>query len=226
MLHRKGWYRKGPGDSRGSKQAQKQLPMYNHHILTGCSSSDFKEVILCNCGHLTALLSFQAREMFWKKPSPKLNIHHLFQPWRYWRKWEENFSYPSVVSTLLTLFLTRIRWEKKEKKLQKETTTEYRAGGSLSVSRKRWGILQNFKSAAYSFYKLPFITQKNPSVAPGERVSMVLMQLHCKRTKAFSCVSWMIPLGAITSLSYLIVQGQSRNSQTPLPYLGLYCCLL
>lgn len=124
MLHRKGWYRKGPGGSRGSKQAQKQLPMYNHHILTGCSSSDFKEVILCNCGHLTALLSFQAtqsRETFWKKPSPKLNIHHLFQPWRYWRKWEENFSYPSVVSTLLTLLLTRIRWENTslhKKKLQ------------------------------------------------------------------------------------------------------------
>lgn len=66
---------------------------------------------------------------------------------------------------------------------QKETTTEYRAGGSLSVSRKWQGILQNLKSAADSFYKLPFITQKKPSMAPEERVSMILIQLHCKRTR-------------------------------------------
>lgn len=56
-------------------------------------------------------------------------------------------------------------------------------------------ILQNFKGAAYSFYKVSSITQKNPAVAPGKRVSMILMQLHWKRTRAFSCVSWAAPLG-------------------------------
>lgn len=229
MLHRKSWQRKGSGGSKGSKQAQKQLPMYNHHILTGCSSSNFIEIILCNCGHLTALLSSQAtqsRGIFWKKPSPNWNIHHLFQPWRHWRKWEENFSFLSVVSTLLILFLTRTKWENTslhKNKLQLSIMQEavYLLAGEDEV------ILQNFESEAYSSYKWSFITQKNPSVAPGKRVSMILMQLHCKRTKAFSCVSWTIPLGAITSLSYLIVQLQSHNSQTlKFPYLGLYCWLL
>lgn len=60
------------GDDQAN-QAQEQLHVYNHHILTACSSSDLEEIILCNDDRLTALLSsqtMQSRIMFWKKLSP------------------------------------------------------------------------------------------------------------------------------------------------------------
>lgn len=74
-----------------AKQAQEHLHVYNHCILTECSSSDLEGILVCNADNLTAIPSSQttqSRIMFWKKPIPIWNIYHLFQTWWYQKNFE------------------------------------------------------------------------------------------------------------------------------------------